>query len=180
MQGAGTRGARQAGFTYIAVMLSVAISSAVLSAGAIVWHIEARRERERELLWVGDQYRRAIILHLLAGAAAGPRLPQSLDDLLLDRRAGVTRRYLRKPYVDPITRGAEWGLLKLPDGGIIGVYSLSEEAPIKRANFLSPYESFSAATRYSDWKFVLDPRMLKAAQPVGPRATPAPKIPAVR
>jgi hypothetical protein len=44
--------------------------------------------------------------------------------------------------------------MKLPNGGIFGVYSLSEESPIKRSNFRPNESGFEGKEKYSDWKFI--------------------------
>jgi type II secretory pathway pseudopilin PulG len=60
----------QRGVTYIALLLAVAITSGVAAAGASVWSQMQRREREKQLLWAGDQIRRAI---LACSTPAAPR-----------------------------------------------------------------------------------------------------------
>ena len=97
-----------------------------------VWHTAAAREREAELLYVGHQYRKAIERYYLSGPRQYPR---TLEDLLKDPRKPGTERYLRRLYPDPLTGKDEWGIVKGPDGGVMGVYSLSEEQPLKSANF---------------------------------------------
>ena len=47
----------------------------------------ARRDREAQLLWVGNQYRQAIASYYLKGPAGLLQFPPSLDDLLEDRGA---------------------------------------------------------------------------------------------
>ena len=44
-------------------------------------------------------------------------------------------RHLRRLYRDPITGQDEWGLVEAPGGGVMGVYSRSEDEPIKSGNF---------------------------------------------
>ena len=66
-------------------------------------------------------------------------------------------RHLRRQYVDPMTGKANWGLVEAPGGGVKGVYSRSEDAPIKTGNFLLKNEEFENAERYADWKFVHSP-----------------------
>src|SRR5471032_2690769 len=57
---------------------------------------------------------------------AAPQYPTSLDDLLLDGRAGgPARRYLRKIYADPIMGSRDWGMVRV-GGVIVGIYSKSE------------------------------------------------------
>ena len=66
-------------------------------------------------------------------------------------------RHLRKLYRDPITGEEEWGLVEAPGGGVMGVYSRSEDAPVKSGNFSPKNQEFNDQPRYSDWKFVHSP-----------------------
>jgi hypothetical protein len=79
--------------------------------------------------------------------------------MLKDPRYPNTRRYLRKIYIDPITGANDWGLLKNPNGSIYGVYSLSEDATIKRDNFDLADDSFKGKSNYSEWKFIYTPTL---------------------
>jgi hypothetical protein len=82
----------------------------------------------------------------------------------------VTQRYLRKIYRDPLTRSTDWGVVEAPTGGIMGVYSKSEDVPIKTANFPWRWASFADARNYADWKFVFSPETTpqQQAQPQTP------------
>ena len=148
----------EGGFTYIGVLIGVAMLGALLAATADVWHTTMQRQREKELLFVGNQFRAALGSYYSPTAATCfkvvGRYPKRLEDLLLDDRSPGTCRHLRRIYVDPMTGKAEWGLVKLPDGQITGVYSLSEEEPIKKARFRARDAAFENKTKYSDWLFV--------------------------
>jgi type II secretory pathway pseudopilin PulG len=153
------RGRQQRGFTYLALLLAIALHGAVMAAAGSIWHTAQQRERERELLFIGDQFRSAIRAYAQSGPGTRGQLPRTLDDLLLDPRLPGHKRHLRKVFVDPMTWKAEWGLVKTPDGSaILGVYSLSEETPLKKANFGPADRAFEGAARYSDWKFVYKPQ----------------------
>ena len=121
-----------------------------------VWETSAKREKETELLFVGNQYRHAITLFYNAKLGGVQRYPRTLDELLKDPRAPSIQRYLRQLYPDPMG-GKEWGIVKGPDGGVAGVYSLSEEKPLKTGNFKLRDAGFDGAERYADWKFVYSP-----------------------
>lgn len=51
---------RQVGFTYLGVLLAVALLGIGLTAASEVWSTVARRQRMRQLEWVGQQYAQAI------------------------------------------------------------------------------------------------------------------------
>jgi type II secretory pathway pseudopilin PulG len=164
--------ARARGFTYLGVLFLVAFMALALGIAGEVWHTAAAREKEKDLLYAGNQYRRAIERYYVNVMRQYPR---TLEDLLQDPRKPNIERYLRKLYFDPITGKSEWGVVKAPDGGVMGVYSMSEDAPIKTSNFPAVNKDFEGAAKYSDWKFVYNPTTAQA--PVGqpgqqPGATP--------
>lgn len=142
------------GFTYLAVLFMVAIMSGGLALIGEVWHTSAAREKEAELLHIGNEYRKAIERYYRSGAN---QYPKSLADLVKDPRQPGTVRHLRRLYPDPITGKGEWGLVKSADGGIAGVHSLSEGAPLKVAGFAVRDASFEGKTKYADWQFVFAP-----------------------
>lgn len=144
------------GFTYLAALFVVAIAGAGLALLGEVWQTAAMREKESELLYAGNQYRRAIELYYLSGPRQYPR---TLEDLLKDPRSPAVRRHLRQLYPDPITGTSEWMLVKAPDGGVMGVHSRSEGQPLKIANFKLRDREFEGATKYLDWKFVYAPTL---------------------
>lgn len=146
------------GFSYLGLMLAIAVSSAALAAGAEVWHTALKREKERELLFVGDQFRQAIGLYYRATPGPVKKYPHSIEDLLKDPRQPGVQRYLRRIYRDPLSGKAEWGLIASPEGGIMGVHSLLDETPLKTGNFTEADRSFEGKTQYSQWMFVYQPK----------------------
>lgn len=151
---------RQNGFTYLGVMLAIALLTAVLGSSAEVWHTAHTREQERQLLFVGQQFRQAIERYYRNTPGAVKKFPPGLEALLEDPRQPGTQRYLRSIYRDPITGSAEWGLVKGADGGIVGVYSLSEAQPIKSAGFDPADRGFEGAEHYAEWVFTYRPERL--------------------
>jgi len=153
---------RQAGFSYFVAMFAVAVCSIVALRAVQNSATAARRDREAELLYVGQAYRQAIADYYAGSPGSAKRYPPTLDALLRDPDTTRTRRYLRQRYRDPITGSAEWGLVYAykPDGtvaGIQGVYSLSAQQPIKVGGFPEALVAFTGATRYQDWQFVFQP-----------------------
>lgn len=152
----GTRRSRPGsapGFTYLGVLFFVALMGVGLAAAGSAWHSITLREREADLMFVGAQYRRAIELYVRSGGT----YPRTLEDLVKDPRRPDTQRYLRKTFADPITGKAEWGLVKAPDGGIMGVHSLSDAEPFKRGFLRPPQADPDVREKYSDWLFVYAP-----------------------
>lgn len=164
--------ARAAGFTYLTILFVVAFMGLGLSIAGQVWQTAIMREREAQLLYAGNQYRRAIERYYLSGLNQYPR---TLEDLLKDPRKPGTERYLRKLYPDPLSGKSEWGVMKAPDGGIMGVYSQSEDKPIKTAGFALVNRDFEGAAKYADWKFAYNPAAaVPVPQQLPPGTQPAP------
>lgn len=164
--------AAQSGFTYLYVLMLIALIGMGLAAAGTLWHTEAQRAREAELLFIGVQYRQAIRSYYELDPAQ-PRLPQSIDDLLQDNRRPDIVRHLRRAYRDPLT-GGEFALIHAPDSrGIVGVMSRAMGRPFKTAGFLPEDEAFSGAASYAGWRFVFS---LPATPPqqVKPTASTAP------
>lgn len=162
---------RNLGFTYLTVLFIVAILLGGLAMVGEMWETVAKRDKESELLFVGNEYRKAIARYYESTPGVAKGYPRTLEDLLKDSRMPSTQRYLRRLYRDPFG-STEWGIVKAPDGGIAGVYSLSEEKPLKTGNFKLRDAGFEGAQRYADWKFIYSPA--PAAQTPPKAAWPAP------
>jgi type II secretory pathway pseudopilin PulG len=169
-----------------ALLVALAIMAILLTVAMPVWRHEARREREAELVFRGEQYARAIALYKFKNANVANAYPPSIDFL-------VQGRFLRKKYKDPMTKDGEFeplgvgstqagippgpggpttpggpGRSTTPQpnapivGGISGVRSKSQDTSIR---------SYRGATRYDQWMFTFN----IAPRPGGalPMANPA-------
>jgi len=165
----GTAG--QGGFTYIGLLFAIAILGITLATIGVVWSTQIRRDKEAELLYIGNQYRAAIGRYLNSGG----QYPLELADLVEDRRYPVARRYLRRIYPDPMTNGVDWERIVAPQGGIMGVASRSQAKPIKVAGFDGGNVAFEKAETYNDWKFIYSPRNARFRRVVRPGAPPVPQ-----
>lgn len=150
------------GFTYLGVLFAVALMGAMLVAIATIWHQAQQREKEKQLLFVGKQFRQAIASYYESTPGLAKQYPKKLEDLLEDKRFPFTRRYLRKIFYDPFTGTTEWALVKDPGGGITGVYSKSDDEPVKKGNFGEQFAQFENKKHYSDWRFVYAPGSVPA------------------
>lgn len=152
-----------AGFAYLGLLIAIAIIGLVQASLATAWHADARREKEKELLFAGNQFRQALNLYYAHSPAKALRQPLRLEDLLLDPRAAAQQRYLRKIYPDPVTGKREWGIIRGAGGEIYGVYSLSERQPLKQGGFGRGDRNFTGAQKYSQWVFMAGPAQSVAA-----------------
>lgn len=165
--------ARTRGVMLLALLIGLVLSGIALMAAVDVWTLARQREREQQLLFVGDQYRQAIQRYWFAAPSGSPRvLPASLEALLEDERYPMPVRHLRRLYPDPITGKSEWGALRQGDR-IAGVYSLSEAPPLKQAGFAPAYEIFNGKTRYRDWEFAFTVPRRTVVTPPPAAGTPA-------
>ncbi|MBI2276142.1 MAG: type II secretion system protein [Dechloromonas sp.] len=167
---------RHRGFTYLGVLFLVTLMGLGLAGSFQAWSTAAQRARERELLWIGTQYARAIQAYYLQSPGTR-QYPLKLEELVEDKRFPATRHHLRKRYPDPLTRSDDWGLIKTQDSRIAGIYSKAEGEPWKKAKFPLRWEDFTDKTKYSEWRFVADVGLLGEARPAAGVANPAQQAP---
>jgi type II secretory pathway pseudopilin PulG len=147
---------RSDGFTYVGLIIFVAIIALVGAAGLKFGAIMQRRAAELALLDIGAQFGAALRSYADATPPGQPTQPPSLKDLLKDPRFPNTRRHLRKIFVDPVTGKAEWGIVYVSGTvGVTAVYSLSNAKPIKIGNFDARFPNFDNKAHLSDWKFTM-------------------------
>lgn len=171
---AGKRPHRAAGFTYVAMLFALAIFGIGLAALGQTWGQRAQRDKEEELLMIGAAYARAIGLYYQHSPGSQKRFPAALGDLLQDSRFVGTERYLRKLYPDPVTGSAQWGQVHAPEGGICGVFSLSDKTTLRK-RVTTFTDTAIKGERYADWKFVYVPRAAGSTPRVTPNNAPIPR-----
>jgi type II secretory pathway pseudopilin PulG len=145
------------GFTLLAVMAAMFMLALGTQRVMSVVSQQAHREREAELLQIGAAFAQAIGAYYESSPGTVKRWPMSLKDLEDDKRFVGIRRHVRQVYMDPITRSENWGLVRANDGGIAGVYSLSDAVPIRSGALTVGDVRLPAASRYADWQFVYEP-----------------------
>lgn len=153
----------QHGVAYLALLLMVAMLGAAVAAVGPIWSAAQQRDKERYLLHVGEQFRRAIAQYY-ESSPGEKQYPQRFDDLLLDPRYAGIRRYLRQVYRDPMTNSTQWGTIAAPQGGIMGVYSLSTATPMKQDGFPEKQQGFVGKSSYAHWHFAYIPRANQRTQ----------------
>ena len=84
---------RERGYAMAALLVGMSVMAILMSVALPTWRTAARREREAELIFRGEQYARAVELYQRKYAGA---FPPNLDVLL-------NEGFLRKQYKDPIT-----------------------------------------------------------------------------
>lgn len=147
---------REGGFTYLGLVILVAVIGLVGAATLKVDALLRRAAAEQELLETGAAFGEALRTYAEATPKGQPRQPPTLKELLKDPRFPGVRRHLRKIFVDPLTGKAEWGIVWANPGerrGVLAVYSLSTAKPLKQANFGPRFSGFENKQHISDWKF---------------------------
>ena len=174
-----TGAGRAGGYTYIVVLVLLAVLSAAAALTLEVADTQARRSAEAELLGVGHEFERAFASYYRQSPVGARRFPDRLEDLTRDPRAAGVRRHLRRVYLDPLT-GGDWGTVPAPGGGIMAVYSKGAEVPFRQAPAaLAMGPAASAATpdakpSYAEWRFGYDPRLDLRNRDTIIRPTPLP------
>jgi hypothetical protein len=111
-----------------------------------------QRQDEAELLWVGQQYKRALESYYNGTPRGVKVLPATLEELLEDRRFPQPVRHLRRLYRDPMSAGGQWVVIRRGPQ-VIGVRSASERRPFQRSDFEPGLEQFDQAVSYAEWTF---------------------------
>lgn len=139
----------------LVVLLFVLVTTMGASSLVEIHQTQTRREKEEQLLFVGDQYRRAIASYYGLIPPGGARSwPRSIDDLLSDQRFPTPVQHLRRAYPDPMTGKVDWTFVR-DRGGIAGVRSSSTQEPLKKSGFPDRYKQFEGRGSYADWSFVV-------------------------
>jgi len=163
----------EAGFTYLGVLFLIVLMGMGLASAGELWSTVARRDRERQLLWVGTQYAQALRSYYRSSPGLA-QYPRELADLLQDERFPNPKHHLRQLYPDPMG-GGEWVLMRGFDGRITGLNSGAIGTPLKQADFPAQWADFTGMAKYSDWQFVGEKAFLDGPDGSGkakPQAAP--------
>lgn len=154
------------GFTYLWLLFLLAAGGAALAAAGQRWSGVMHSERERELIFRGEQIAQAIAGYRGAEGAGAARWPASWDELLEDRRGLSVRRHLRRAYADPFTGETDWEPILDEDGRWRGVRSRSP-APARLVRETTDSGLTSKPRLVSDHRFVAKD-LVAGARPVIP------------
>ena len=169
------------GYAMAALLVMLGVMGILSSMLLPVWNQAAKREREAELIFRGEQYARAVELYQRRYVGANPP----------DFETMVEQRFLRKMYTDPMTEDGEFqvvyfsqmaevqgepsatdrpgestidatgGARRLEpirfgdgqEGGVVGVVSRSDEESLRL---------YSDREKYDEWAFVYATRATDA------------------
>lgn len=145
----------QRGWTYLLLLLALALGAAMLAALGQAWQTLAQRDLEAELLFRGGAIAQALADWRDASPPGQPQAPHSLEELLLDQRGGsdAARPLLRRLYTDPFTGQADWVLQRDAGGGIEAVRSSSRRPALRRSGVLLRADADARVPAVGDWLF---------------------------
>ncbi|HWT36470.1 MAG TPA: type II secretion system protein [Paraburkholderia sp.] len=152
-----TRVPYERGIVMLTLLIALMLLSIALMGALDVWSLQRKRETEQQLLFVGNQYRVALLRYYRAGRV----LPASIDELLNDSRFPEPLHHLRRAYADPVTGQNDWVYL-YQAGRIAGLHSSSTDAPIKRSRFPRQFEDFEGQQTYAGWQFFYLPPLQRS------------------
>ena len=147
------------GFTYLGVLFLITVMGMGLASAGELWSTASRRDREKQLLWVGTQYAQALRSYYRSSPGLA-QYPKELEDLLQDQRFPTPKHHIRQLYPDPIG-GGDWNLQRGFDGRITGINSPSTQTPLKQVDFPSQWADFNGMASYKDWQFVAEKAFLE-------------------
>jgi len=140
----------------LVVLAMIAIASAGLAIASSRYTVKVQRDKEQELLALGNLYAQALRRYYDSAPGNLKRYPKALEWLARDPRYVGVVRHLRKVQPDPLAPDKPWGLALNADGEIVGVFSVNQAQPLGVASPLAPIPD---AQRYSDWIFLADPKL---------------------
>ena len=153
------------GFTYLWLLFAIALAGAAAASLGERANVAAQRDKEAELVFRGEAIARAIAAYSAAASGSSKSYPQSLSDLVEDRRGAAIRRHLRRVYEDPFTGRADWELISGEDGeGIVGVHSRSQ---------LPAFDVFGSSGRAGTARRRIAERVFMSAAPASQVDPPA-------
>lgn len=124
---------KQAGVTYLFVMILVVVMSISLLGVSQQWSVIMKRDREAELLFRGTRIKESIERYVadyeVQKATRPNRWPRTLQELTKKS----PKRYLQAVYTDPIT-GEDFDLIKVGEE-LHGVRSTSLDSPYDQVHF---------------------------------------------
>lgn len=131
----------QSGFTYLWVLIAVALIGVGLMAIGDLWAATQRAREREELIWVAEQYVRALDSYYEGSPGIVVRtFPLEVQELLEDRRLAVLRRHLRSDLPQDHASSRRLQVVRDVRSRIVGVriQAVSVE-PKEAGQFLSKY-----------------------------------------
>ena len=107
---------------------------------------------ERRLIAAADEIVTALKAYRDASPGTVKEFPLELANLKHDPRMLADVGYLTDFPVDPIAQKQTWGVVRNKSNQVVGVPSLSNDAPTMFARWFA----FKGGEKYSEWKFLAE------------------------
>lgn len=160
--------AKQRGMLLLGILVFLSIATLTIGNASQSWMDSRQRETEDELIFIGQQYIKAIESYYLRTPGVIKQFPSRLEDLVQDPRFPQPVRHIRKLWHDPLAPNQDWGLIKRGTA-IVGIYSQAEGHPFRTANFdPSLPVTFGLAETYQNWEFAVGVGVLAAVPASAP------------
>lgn len=185
-----------------ALLVGLAAAGILMSVALPVWSQAARREREAELVFRGEQYARAVALYQRTYAGA---FPPDIETL-------IEERFLRRRYRDPMVEAGEFRILReseledlsgaAPDGAPPGELAQGQRETVPRPTAVTAaggrsnaddarggvvgvasvssdasIRVYNGATRYDQWIFLYSEASAEPGSTAGAAPDAAPDAP---
>lgn len=124
------------GFTYLGVLLAIALLSLSLAMVGEIWSKTAERQKMAQLDWVMEQYVKGIESYYYANTGSVRYYPPELQALLQDERHLGVVRHIRKLYDNPF--GSSVTAIPSAKGGIAGIEMATPGGSKKRVFIPNP------------------------------------------
>ncbi len=147
------------GFGYLSILLLIMVMSITLGVATEKTDTALKREKEKELIFIGKQYQQAISSYYHQSPNGLKALPESMQALVSDTRFIKNKHHLRKLFLDPMTN-QPWEIIRNAQHKVTGVRSRSSEAfqmHKDRLSTLVEKKIVSNNMKYSDLKFEYQP-----------------------
>ena len=152
-RGEGFGARRVRGYALMAALVALVVVSLASVVAVRRASVDAQRERERQLLWVGNQFRMALQSYFAVNPQGGfQQYPKTLEDLVRVGRGPVEHHHLRQLYTDPLTGKMDW-VLEMDGGRIVGLHSPGTGKPLLHSGLGAVGSAFQHAKTYADWHF---------------------------
>jgi type II secretory pathway pseudopilin PulG len=142
---------QQRGFGYLTILVLLVGMSIALGVASERVDTTIKRDKEKDLIFIGQQYQQALTNYYNQTPNA---LPLKLAELLADKRSLKTKHHLRQLFLDPMTN-QPWGIERNTQNQITAVYSLSDQVFLMNPTLIATKlgEKSVIIKKHSDLKF---------------------------
>ncbi|RYE01923.1 MAG: hypothetical protein EOP50_01160 [Sphingobacteriales bacterium] len=132
----GKRTRDQLGFTYLILLIGIALIGIGLVATSETWIKSDYRQKEIQNRWIGMQYKNALSSYYYSGTKNTFTYPATVSDLLDDGRFFPPKRHLRQNYPNSFQSSQNW-------------------KPIKNGNFIVGFSTIQKNSSQENFEYAI-------------------------